>query len=150
MDKDAFEEYLDNRYRDQVAWYNSKSVFNGKCFRRLQWGTIILSSLTPVVIAIGFEASNDLVKWIPVITSVLVAIFASAQRAFKFEENWINYRTTCETLKKEIHLYKARVGEYSNVQDREALFVQRVEDLISRENTFWLVTSQTSENGNKA
>jgi hypothetical protein len=150
LDKDTFEEYLENRYRDQVTWYDKKSVFNEKCFRRIQWGTIILSAVTPVSIAITFGTSNDYAKWIPIITSFLVAVFASSQKAFKFEENWINYRTTCETLKKEIHLYEAGVGEYSTTEDREALFVQRVEGLISRENTLWLVTSQRSENRRKS
>jgi hypothetical protein len=150
LDKDAFEEYLGSRYRDQVAWYDRKSVYNSKCFKSLQWGTIILASLTPVVIAISFETSSNLAKWVPIITSVLVAIFASAQKTFKFEENWINYRTTCETLKKEVHLYKAGVGEYSTAQDKEGLFVERVEGLISRENTLWLVTSERSEKKSKS
>jgi hypothetical protein len=94
--------------------------------------------------------SNDLAKWIPIVTSVLVAILAAAQKTFKFEENWMNYRTTCETLKKEIHLYKAGVAEYSTANDKEGLFVERVEALISRENTLWLITSERSEKKNKS
>ena len=69
---------------------------------------------------------------------MLVAIVASALKTFKFQENWINYRTTCETLKKEIHFYEAGIGEYANAEDKEVLFVERVENLISRENTLWL------------
>jgi Ni/Fe-hydrogenase subunit HybB-like protein len=150
LDKGAFEEYLESRYREQIAWYDRKSVFNGKWFKVFQWGTITLASLTPVIVVIGFESSNDYAKWLPVLTSVLVAIFASAQKTFKFEENWINYRTTCETLKKEIYLYKAGVGEYSTTRDREGLFVERVEGLISRENTLWLITSERSEKKEKS
>jgi len=41
-------------------------------------------------------------------------------------------------LKKEIQLYEAGIGEYANAEDKEALFVERVENLISRENTLWL------------
>lgn len=146
MDTADFEEYLKERYRNQISWYDSKAMHNHASYVRLQWGTIILSSITPVLIAISFGASDcPLAKWIPVTTAVLVAIFASAQKAFKFEEHWMNYRTTCETLRKEIHLYKAHLGEYSDAKDREALFVQRVEGLISRENTLWLVTSQRAE-----
>jgi len=77
-----------------------------------------------------------------------VAILASAVRAFKFQENWINYRTTAETLKKEIHLYRAGAGEYARVPDREALFVERVESLISRENTTWVQVSRREDEKN--
>lgn len=52
---------------------------------------------------------------------------ATSLKTFKFEENWINYRTTCETLKKEINFFNAGIDEYKDSQDREGLFVKRVE-----------------------
>jgi hypothetical protein len=74
-----------------------------------------------------------------------VAVLASALKTFKFHENWINYRTTSETLKKEMHLYRAGVGEYSNAKDREVLFVERVESVISCDNTLWFTTFKRKE-----
>jgi hypothetical protein len=74
-----------------------------------------------------------------------VAILATSLKTFKFEENWINYRTTCETLKKEIHFYHAGIGEYEDSEDKEALFIKRVEALISRENTLWLTTVEEKQ-----
>ena len=71
------------------------------------------------------------------IFSIVVAILAAALKAFKYQENWINYRTTCETLKKEWFYYEARIGDYSTAEDPQALFVERSEALISRENTMW-------------
>jgi len=67
-----------------------------------------------------------------------VAILASVLKIFKYQENWINYRTTCETLKKELYFYDAGLNDYSSSKDKEAHFVERVESLISRENTLWL------------
>ena len=84
-------------------------------------------------------------KTLSLMTSVLVAILATSLKTFKFEENWINYRTTCETLKKEVHFYYARIGEYEDSEDKEALFVKRVEALISRENTLWLTTVEEKQ-----
>jgi uncharacterized membrane protein len=51
-------------------------------------------------------------KTASLITAVLVAILATSLKTFKFEqfeENWLNYRTTCEALKKEIHFYSAPI-----------------------------------------
>jgi len=105
-------------------------------YRTLQWSLIVLSASTPVVIALAQETdSTPWVKSLSLITSVLVAILATSLKTFKFEENWVNYRTTCETLKKEIHFFNAGLDEYKDSQDREGLFVRRVEALISRENT---------------
>lgn len=141
MDKAAFDQYLKERYFDQIDWYDRKSLWNQKWYTRLQWCMIILAALTPALVAIDASALDlAFVKWIAVVTSFSVAVLAAALKTFKFQENWMNYRTTCETLRKEIHLYRGGVGEYSNTKDREALFVERVESLISRENTLWLTT----------
>ena len=92
---------------------------------------------------IALSQKSDSMSWgkpLSLITSVLVAILATSLETFKFEENWVNYRTTCETLKKEIHFLDAGIDEYKDSQDKEGLFVKRVEALISRENTLWLTT----------
>ena len=58
------------------------------------------------------------------VRSVLVAILATSLKTFKFEEHWLNDRTTCETLKKEIHFSDAGIDEYKDSQDKEAVFVR--------------------------
>ena len=79
-------------------------------------------------------------KWATVGIAILLAIGTAALKTFKFQELWISYRTIAETLKKEEHFYRARIGDYQDVDDTEALFVERVESLISRENTLWVMT----------
>ena len=136
MNSQDFEKYLKERYYPQIDWYDKKAVQNKHKYTMLQWGLIILSAITPIIIAL------DLVKPIPIIISSFVAILTTGIKTFKFQENWINYRTTCETLKKEIHFYNSGTNEYANVKDKEAKFVERVESLISRENTLWLTISK--------
>lgn len=136
MENDYFKKYLEERYKDQTDWYDKKATFNQKVFKWLQWLIIISSALTPILIL----ADIELLKWFAVVAAMLIAISASAQKAFKYQENWINYRATCETLKKELYYYNCGLQEYKNTNDKEALFVERVESLISRENTYWVTT----------
>lgn len=49
------------------------------------------------------------------------------------------------TFSKERYLYKVRIGEYAESESREKLFVDRVESLISRQNTRW--TSRGTNEG---
>lgn len=143
MDRERFQKYLKERYYDQINWYDNKSLQNRTWYRCLQWGLIVLSAMTPVLIVIDWRLPTyPVLRWVPVMTSVVVAILTSALKTFKFQEHWIGYRTTCETLKKEVHFYEAVIGEYANSEDREALFVERVENLISRENTLWLTVHE--------
>ena len=80
------------------------------------------------------------------IISIGVIIGTSSSKVFKFQEKWINYRTTCETLKKEWYYYKSGIYEYKESENLEELFVERVENLISRENTYWMTESEEKHN----
>ncbi len=141
MEKEDFQKYLKDRYEDQINWYDKKSAWNQKLYRYFQWSVIILAAITPLLVITAPETN----RWPAVIIAALVAIGTTILKTFKYQENWINYRTTCETLRKEIHFYKAALGDYRDSEDREALFVERVESLISRENTMWLKAQQPKE-----
>ena len=150
MNPEDFQKYLKERYEDQINWYDKKSIWNQKMYRRFQWIVIVLSAITPVLVAIvAIRPEVKGTSWLAVGISALVAIGTTSLKTFKYQENWINYRTTCETLKKEIHFYKAGIIEYKDAEDPEGLFVERVESLISRENTMWLMAQKPKEGKEK-
>lgn len=141
MENSKFEKYLEERYYPQIEWYDRKSTWNQKVYKIFQWIIIILSAITPILVASEFHG-NIYIRWFTVVVSALVAIGTASLKTFKYQENWINYRTTCETLRKEIHYFNSMVDDYSTVDDPMALFVKRVEALISQENTIWLKTQK--------
>jgi len=145
MNKEEFDKFLTDRYNKEVSWYDRRAKRNQLLYTIFQWAAICLSALTPFLIVIGEVWS----KWLAVAVAVLVAISTAALKAFKYQENWINYRTTCETLRKEIYFYEAGIQGYDTVADKEALFVERVESLISRENTLWLMTHEKEEHSKR-
>lgn len=145
MEKDKFEEYLKSRYRKETNWYDKKAIRNHRAYQFFQWSAIVLSASTAVLVVIG----DGSFKWIAVVIAVLVAISTAALKTFKYHENWINYRTTCETLRKEYHYYEADIHGYGEAEDKEALFVERVESLVSRENTLWVITHEKDDKKHK-
>jgi hypothetical protein len=146
LEKNTFEDYLKNRYQGAIKWYDKKSQQNKKRYDVFQWVLIISSSITPVLIAINFGLSEfAYLKWVAVIVAVVVTISASSIRIFRFHDNWVSYRTTCETLKKELYMHQAGIGEYRNSADKDSIFVERVEILISQENTLWLTIFKNEE-----
>ena len=129
MERDRFEKYLKERYEDQVRWYSSRSSKNKRYYQWFQWTVIVISATVPVLIV----SMPDQYKWITVLLSIVLTIATSALRSFKFQEYWVNYRTISETMKKEKYYYDAIANGYSTAEDKEQLFVERVETLISRE-----------------
>jgi len=148
MDDGQFDKYLRERYEHQIGWYDRKAIVNSRIYYVLQWLVIILSAVTPLLVALTLvDKITGSPSWAVVAVASLVAIGTTATKTFKFEENWINYRTTCETLRKELHFYDAGIGPYQQSEDKRSLFVERVESLISRENTLWVVTHEREEHG---
>src|SRR6476661_793176 len=75
MDQTTFEKYLSERYFGEISWYDARSMRNQVWYRSLQWGLILLSASTPVIIALAQKAeSMPWLKTVSLITSVLVAI----------------------------------------------------------------------------
>lgn len=60
-------------------------------------------------------------------------------------KNGLNIVLYCESLKKEKNFYGFDIHEYGQTKDKEALFVQRVEALISSENTKWIEIANSVE-----
>jgi len=53
MDKAAFDDYVESRYKKQMEIYSKASAKNQKKYKRFQWILIILSALTPVLAALS-------------------------------------------------------------------------------------------------
>ncbi len=136
MDKEAFNQYLENRYQKQMDYYSRSSGKNQMKYRNFQWILIILSAITPVLAALNWVASN--MQIVVVIISAIVAILTTGLKTFQYQELWASYRATYEQLKPEIHYYNFNVGPYGVAGiDKESLFVTRVESILDKEHQGW-------------
>ncbi len=128
-------EYLKNRIEDQINWYGKKSTINKKWFRMCQLTQLIMATLITLS---GTIPINDY-PWVQIIVPVLggiIAVISGLLGLFKFQENWLEYRTVCESLKHEKFLFLTKSDPY-NLEGPLNLLVSRVETLISKENTNW-------------
>lgn len=124
------ENYFKDRLEDQIQWYSKKSSLYKKLFYTIRTTEIIIAGLIPAL----FHWS--LIKGIIPLLSAIVAILAGLIALFKYQENWISYRTTSESLKHEKYLYRMKVSPYDKEKPFDIL-VKTVESIISKENTFW-------------
>ncbi|MBX7108225.1 MAG: DUF4231 domain-containing protein [Chitinophagales bacterium] len=154
MNKAAFEDYLTNRYEEQMKYYAKSSRENRDKYRKFQWALIILSAIAPVLIALdGVRIAGDAehpvmlnIKLITVIITSVVAILTTGLKTFNYFENYVRYRNTREEMKREIHFYNFRVGPYSEHGiNKESLFVSRVESILDKEHTQWPESKKLQE-----
>lgn len=133
------EEYIKDRLEDQLKWYGQKSQHNQKRYNRLRLVEIVSAALIPFLAGGGKYIPHPMV--ITGVLGVVIAVCAGAASLYKFHENWIQYRTTAEQLKHEKFLYLTDTAPYDR-DDKFSLLVERVESLISKENSMWAQTAK--------
>jgi hypothetical protein len=157
MDKTTFDEYLTNRYLNQMDYYSKTSAKNQKRYKLFQWILIVLSALTPVLAALngiklGSSNTSSVINLniLVIIISSTVAILTTGLKTFNYQELWINYRSTYEKLKPEIYYYNFNIGPYgANSVDKESLFVTRVEAILDAEHAQWRPVKKIQEDSVK-
>jgi hypothetical protein len=131
-------DYLEQRLKDQMKWYSTKSSWNQRWFKRLTIAQLIFAIFLPVV-AIYLN---------PIFAGVLgggIALITGILSIYRFQENWVTYRATSEKLKYQLMIFETHLDPYHDEATRFPLLVKTVEGILSQENGQWQVTNTPSE-----
>jgi len=128
-------DYLEQRLDNQINWYSDKSSRCKVWYRSLRIIEIVAAAIIPLLSGMDNLFYGN---WIIGGLGMLIAISAATGSLFKYHENWIQYRATSEALKHEKFLFLGGSAPYDG-ENAFQLLVQRVEGLISKENTNWTV-----------
>lgn len=137
-------DYLKTRVDDQINWYDVKSRHSQLWYKALRIVEIVAAASIPFLTGYVTDATPYFRTAVGLL-GVLVAIIVAVIGLFQFQESWVEYRSTCESLKHEKFLFITRTEPY-NVDAPFPLLVQRVESMISKENTTWSQYTQPQGN----
>jgi hypothetical protein len=132
---EEYEKYLTTRYDQLVAFYDKRAQQNKLGHRVCSVFIICVSGILAPLIATGVLLRHPILGGF---LSASVVIATAISSNFQFNENWLSYRKTWDTLRREPHLRDARAADYGNAADRNRFFVERVEAIASDEGTDWL------------
>lgn len=128
------------RLEDQIAWYDRKSLWHQAQYKVLKVISMVAAALVPLTAAVT--------DWpfIPGALGVVVVIVEGLQQMNQHHRYWVQYRQTCEQLRREKFLYMGRTGSY-NLPEAKAfrLLVENVEALVSDDNASWMQGRRDSE-----
>ncbi len=127
--------YIKERLDDQIDWYSQKSKTSQNWFKALRAIEILVAGTIPFLAGYVTDTEPEL-KIIIGLLGIVIAFVAGFISLNKFQEIWIEYRTTSETLKHHKYLYLTQSSPY-DAEDAFQVLVQTVEALISKENSNW-------------
>jgi hypothetical protein len=118
------------RLEDQREWFGRKAVANERRYREIKVLQLLAAAAVPVAAAVSAA------HWLIAALGGLILVLEGLQQLGQYHDTWINYRGTCERLKREESLFLARAGPYSR-RNRERLLAENVERLISQGQVKW-------------
>ena len=136
MTDNEFAAYRDGRFSKILEFYDSRAITNQKRYHFCSMYVLATSVAIAPILAINLIAKNN-GTIAAAILAPTVALANGIAAHFKFHDNWLSYRATWDALNHELARRDAGIGAYQNASDRNALFVERVEDLITKEGSDW-------------
>lgn len=143
------DEYITSRVDDQINWYDKKSVDCQKKYKTTQTIEIILAALIPLLSSYATDCAA--IAFIIGMLGSAIAIIESLTKLYKWHENWIEYRSTCELLRFQKNLFLTKSAPYNTESESlENIFVRNIENIISSENNKWKVINTDDSQKNTA
>ena len=131
------------RLIDEQTWYSQKSRAARTAFKRIKVTEIVAAAMIPFLTGQPLPGVTYIIGGLGVLITILEGVLHLNQ----YQENWTNYRNTAEALKHEKFLFLAHAGPYASATDPRATLAERVEALISQENSQWVAALQKSSQG---
>ncbi len=130
----GLEDYIQNRLEDQINWMDGKSSSNKRRYHWLKTIVIILSVSIPFLVLLIDDF--PFFKYIVGVAGVLIAGLEGISSLHEYQNNWLNYRKTLESLQREKFMFATKSGLYKK-NNTFQFFVERVESILESENQSW-------------
>ncbi|MDB4292245.1 DUF4231 domain-containing protein [Maribacter sp.] len=130
------EQYIEERIDNQIRWYGKKSAINKKYHLWSNALIIIFAALIPFFAGLT-EETLVWPKYLIALLGVLTATLTGTSALYKFQEKWMTYRITGESLKREKLLFQTRTHPYNSDAAAFNQFVSTTESLMNNENAVW-------------
>lgn len=122
----------------ELYFYSSQALLYKRLFICLSLFTVLMPAAVTGISSFAI-ITPIYVKILITVFSAISTVSAGILGIFKVRDHWINYRTNCERLKREIILYTEKIAPHDGITEEQSykLFIERCEDIIGDERTQW-------------
>jgi hypothetical protein len=122
----------------RLVGMTEESIANQRYFKGIKMVEIVAAAMIPFLSA--FNLSR--MPWVTGGLGVLITVLEGMLHLNQYQQNWIAYRSTCESLKHEKYVYLGKAAPYASAEDPHALLAERIESLVSQEHAKWASIQQ--------
>jgi hypothetical protein len=127
------QEYIVERINQYREWYDKKANSAKNKYLYMRTISVLSGAIVPVLINMS---SDEWMKYVTSVLSLLVVILISLESVYHYREQWKNYRSCEQYIAKEYFNFCTGEGPYRKMQKGDAflMLVERVETAIESEN----------------
>ena len=129
------EDFIQNRVVNQQKWYSKEASRLKKQYTVIKIATISIAAMIPFVTSI--IDNHSLIEHTVALMAVVIVVLEGLSSFFKHQEKWIEYRSTSESLKRELSFYTYGINPYEDSDASFKLFVINIEGILSGQNQNW-------------
>ncbi|HEU0303512.1 MAG TPA: DUF4231 domain-containing protein [Gaiellaceae bacterium] len=129
--------FLDDRWLDQLTWFETKAEANQRRYYALRIVTIVGGLIVPALVSLNVSEGDvgETLVWVTFSLSLVVAVAAALDGFFKHGERWRSFRRVTEMLKAHGWQYFELSGPYQAADHATAFpaFAAQIESLIQED-----------------
>jgi len=126
--------FVIGRAESQIGYFHRKAGRERAKYYGVKIAQIVLAAAVPVAASVHAP--------VPLTGSLgaLIVVLEGIQQLCQWHANWIRYRSTNQSLRRELFRCRARVGDYATVPDPVNLLAERMDAIASTEVAGWFTT----------
>jgi hypothetical protein len=114
------------RLEERINDYGKQSEANKRLYQYVKLAQIMAGA------GVTFAGAAGAPRILTAGVGAAIVVLEGGQQLFRYHEQWLRFRTSCEALRREKFLFLAKVGHYSDGDAREK-FAEQIETIVSRE-----------------
>ena len=134
MEEGVFQSWRKERFEGELNGAMLWNRRNDWAYKLVQLTIIIFSSLTTAALALGKFTPSFPGQVCAIFGSLIVTCAAASLKIFNFQGKALYSARKYDAMMREQSLYKSIDNDYSRSEDRDQLFVRRIEVIISEAN----------------
>ena len=120
-DSSKADEYLAH-VNDLRSWYDRVALIAGRSYRRMRMVALVAGSAVPVA------SATTAPRWVLAALGSLAVVVDGYQQPTGNRDRSIVYMSARQSVSRELHLYQARAGDYTNDNSYQR-FIERIEQI---------------------
>ena len=131
--------YIEERVIKQIEWMDEKSQKCQSKYKRNSIISTISTALIPIAALFYGEGCSTLISCIIALLGAMSTILFVINNLCEYQKLWIQYRSACESLKRELYYFFWNTANYDGEESDQKfeILVSNVEGVIAGDLEFW-------------